>query len=452
MPGVVPQCVVVVALLLLALPLHADVGLILSDSTGQGASRYTSAGHSAVYLSNICADGPVHLRPCHADEHGSVMTNYKGFSEDQDYEWNVVPASIFFYGLENAEDRPLFASESIRYLLQQRYLHQALGSVCVTEDCQVNPNAHWRDTVAETFLRTVYIFSVTTTEAQDRAFLAKWNNAPNREHFNGFTNNCADFAARVMNSFYPGALRRNYWTDFAMMSPKSAARSMVHYARRHPELHYRATSIPQIPSAMPRSHQAREGTETVFYQKKWLLPLLAIHGNELPICAVSYLVGGRFSPAREARESSGEDTTALPAYRERYKSALRAAAQQGQLAPAGVESTKEEDGGKRLTGRVFTTMNTGTASLDAEGRPWVGVHLDGTSAYVGVTERTLLAQGSDPRLAYALMLARVGAVLRSGTLQRGAIDGVDADWALLQQAHSALQGAENRGLVVLAGK
>src|SRR5262245_60264155 len=79
--------------------LYADVGLLLGEASGEGMSRWTSAGHSAIYLSRLCPETPVKLRLCNADEAGSVIGTYTSFGEDHEFEWNAVPLSMFLYGV-----------------------------------------------------------------------------------------------------------------------------------------------------------------------------------------------------------------------------------------------------------------------------------------------------------------------------------------------------------------
>ena len=77
---------------------RADMGLMLNEALGMGASRWTGAGHAAIYLSNICAASPVTVRPCEPGENGVVLTNYRNFGEDRSYRWNAIPLNIYLYG------------------------------------------------------------------------------------------------------------------------------------------------------------------------------------------------------------------------------------------------------------------------------------------------------------------------------------------------------------------
>src|SRR5579871_3078690 len=73
---------------------RADVAVLLLESTETGMFRYTSAGHSAVYLSNVCQESPVKLRLCRAGEAGSVISTYGDFGETRPVDWNVVPFNV----------------------------------------------------------------------------------------------------------------------------------------------------------------------------------------------------------------------------------------------------------------------------------------------------------------------------------------------------------------------
>src|ERR1700720_3916297 len=62
---------------------HADVGVILNETLNESVARVTGSGHTAVYFSRICPDGPVKLRLCRPGENGSVMSNYIHLGEDE---------------------------------------------------------------------------------------------------------------------------------------------------------------------------------------------------------------------------------------------------------------------------------------------------------------------------------------------------------------------------------
>src|SRR4029077_9842900 len=97
---------------------YGDVGVVLNESLDTSVARITGSGHSAVYFSRICPASPVKLRLCRAGEQGSIMSNYTTLGEDQPFEWNIVPLSIYLYGVENPHYRPIVGSQKIKRVLE----------------------------------------------------------------------------------------------------------------------------------------------------------------------------------------------------------------------------------------------------------------------------------------------------------------------------------------------
>src|SRR5580698_4769206 len=151
-------------------PAYADVGVLLNESLDTSFARISGSGHSAVYFSRICAETPVKLRLCRPDEQGSVMSNYTTLGEDQPFEWNIVPLSIYLYGVEDPQNRPLFSSQKIKRTLEERYRTKFLAGYCDSPTCRTSNKAEWREMVGATLERSIYIFVVETSVEQDRAF------------------------------------------------------------------------------------------------------------------------------------------------------------------------------------------------------------------------------------------------------------------------------------------
>ena len=98
--------------------------------------------------------------------------------------------------------------------------------------------------------------------------MAYLNSRPNSNHYNGLTNNCADFAADVLNFDFPGSARPDHLNDFGMTSPKAICKSFTHYARRHPALALHVMRFSQLPGRFTPSHDVRKGTESAFRSEK----------------------------------------------------------------------------------------------------------------------------------------------------------------------------------------
>jgi hypothetical protein len=441
---------------------RADVGIVLNESLDTSVARITGSGHSAVYLSRICPASPVKLRLCGPQEQGSIMSNYTTLGEDEPFEWNVVPLSVFVYGVEDPRNRPLFASWNIKGALETSYRESVLRDYCETHKCQTSRDAEWREMVGADSERTLYILVVSTTVEQDRALIEKFNNAPNVNHFNGMRRNCADFAKDVINTYFPHAARRNAVNDFGMTSPKGVARSFANYAHKEPESDYHVMHFAQLPGTTKRSTECREGTEQLYRSKKLLVPMAFFAWHELPVAVGSYVLTGRFNPEHEfeehatarevelnhqitlAKEDDNLDDAQFARWevaRKSEKVSVVGSPQQWQDYRAQFEvilAQAVEDGtieNREALERFAKELGEkGTASVDRNGAPWVEIEQDGRAARVGVSPANLFAPGSDRTLAYKLMLAHVAETLKSSARQRETMPEFKQAWELMQQA------------------
>jgi hypothetical protein len=411
----------------------ADVGLILNESTGKGVSGLTSAGHSSVYLSNICPASPVKLRLCEPGEQGSVLSNYTNFGEAKSFEWNIAPVNVFLYGVENATDAPLYGSPQLLKLLQAQYREKRLASLCPEQTCgDPAAVAHWRDMVGGTFVREVYIFRAKTTPEQDAALVAEFNALPNDNHYNGVTRNCADFARSVVNRYFPDAAKPDHLNDFGMTSPKAIAKSFTHYGEARPELMFAVERFDQLPGPIHRSSPCRKGTEVSFRLKKWLIPLLLSESHELPFFVAAYALTGRFNPDTEVKKHPAEEevtsTVDWQNYRNQFQEILNTAIRDG------VFSSDRE------VKSYFKELDrTGTAQLDELGRPVLEVE----GRRVGLSRDNILGPDSDPLIAYRIMLARIQAVLDSPATRRENDTNFDKDWDTLTRLRERTAPASN---------
>jgi hypothetical protein len=441
---------------------RADVGMVLNESLDTSVARITGSGHSAVYLSRICPASPVKLRLCGPHEQGSVMSNYTTLGEDEPFEWNIVPLSVFVYGVAVPQDRPLFTSWNIKGALEQSYRESVLRDYCQGHNCRTSHDAEWREMVGATSERTLYILVVSTTLEQDKALIEKFNNAPNVNHFNGFRRNCADFTKDVINAYFPHAAHRNAINDFGMSSPKGVARSFARYAHDQPEAEYHVMHFAQIPGTTKRSTECREGTEQLYHSKKLLLPMAFFAWHELPIAVGSYALTGRFNPEREfeqhatvreveldheitlAKDDENIDGVRLATLEAARKSERARVvgndrqwndyrAQFDRIVAGAVEdhTIASRDALARFAKELG---EKGAASIDQNGAPWVELDQDGRTSRVGISPANLLAPGSDRTLAYKLMLAHVSETLKSPPRQRETMPEFVEAWNLMQEA------------------
>ena len=453
--------------------LYADVGLLLNETPIEGLSPGISLGHSAIYLSRLCPETPVKLRLCTAGESGSIISRYSRLGEDKDFEWNAVPLSWFLYGVEDERDRPLLAWPALLRLLQDNARESYLAEVCQGAACRTNPHGNWRYLIAATFIRNAYIFQVKTTLQQDMAFMDYLNAKPNVDHFNGITTNCADFAADVLNFYFPGSARADHINDFGMTSPKAISKSLTRYARRHPALQLRVFRFTQVPGTFKQSHDTRKGTEVFFHSKAFLLPML-LRPHELAVFVGSYTLTGRFNPEHELQRQPGAENV-FPSYQagleqlEMQPAHLQPVALadfvDGVITPTLVRpqdtvlGTKaqwksyrkafselaDEAVSKKLIGDrkalrklVKDIGGRGEISLDPGGSAWLEITEDGIPRRVGVAASNITAPGSDPELAYLIMLSRVDEMMHRSSKNRELLPYFQRDWELMIEARQRL--------------
>jgi len=454
-----------------AAPARADVGVLLNESLDTSFARISGSGHSAVYFSRICAESPVKLRLCRPDEQGSVMSNYTTLGEDQPFEWNIVPLSVYLYGVEDPQNRPLFSSQKIKHALEERYRTNFLAGYCDSETCRTSNKAEWREMVGATLERSIYIFVVETSVDQDRALITEFNSQPNKNHFNGVTQNCATFTRRIMNSYYPHSARADYLNDFGLITPKAIARSFDHYAERHPEAHLRVFHFAQLPGTIKRSTECRNATEQLYHSKKLLVPMVIFAPHELPFMAASYMLTGRFNPEHELEQHPTAESADIeleihdaktqndvPREQQLKAVAIQESAEIvgtakewkdyreafGPLADEAVSREIIRD--RDALGRLFKELDrTGALSVDANGSLWLEIAQGGKPSKIGLSASNIFAPGTDAQLAYALTLARANHYLNSPKHSREIMPDFKNDWALLQSArrNNSISSAPN---------
>jgi hypothetical protein len=395
---------------------------------------------------------------CGPGENGAVLTNYRAFGEDRSYEWNAVPLNVYLYGVEDESARPLYASKTMRWMLQERYREKHLGGLC-TGSCATDPNALWRETVAASFIRDIYVFTMKTTAEQDRALIAKFNRTGNVGHFNGLTYNCADFSRSVVNTYFPGAAKADHINDFGMTSPKAIAKSFSHYGRKHPEFEFHVVRFSQIPGEYTPSKDNRKGTEELYRANRWRLPLAILRPYELTILAGSYNLTGRFNPELELRRRPTEEVIELEA-------SLRAARakddrekerelkQKILSVRANSLGTKEEWSGYDTSVRQYeaeaveqgyakdvdslrhlaqAAVSQSWITMDVQGGMWLNPRDGRSHPKVGLSANTLAQDSSNPGMGYLLVLARVDTELRKKPKNRETLGFFRKDWELMER-------------------
>ncbi|MGO8985839.1 MAG: hypothetical protein ACLPHI_17760 [Terriglobales bacterium] len=397
-------------------------------------------GHAAVYLSGVCAEGPVKLRLCAPGESGIVISRYHRVAG---YDWIAIPLVPYLYAVEKQEDTPLFADKKVVTFLRDRYRRNHLESLIPDLPDGGTPEGDWYELVGASYLRTFYAFEIETTPKQDAALIRKLNSGPNHDRFDLVTANCADFARGIINFYHPHAVHRSILADLGVTTPKQMARTLSSYSHHHPELESANFIIPQVPGTLPRSKPVHGVLECAVTAKKYMVPLFALH----PIVAASLIAGywghWRFDPARNAMVLDATDRLDTPLSRDdrrRFQSRLQELVQ--------VESIQTKSSAEPASaledGRLFTALQAeAEPAIDASGHPAVQLRVNHEVKSVGITRSNILSIPDGYAFAAALVQARLREELKSTAARKTARGDIESDLVLLQQ----LLGQQPRGPV-----
>jgi hypothetical protein len=276
---------------------RADAALLLEEPFGDfGAMNPT--GHSAVYLNRVCADSPTHLRLCRPGEIGVVISRYHRVGG---YDWLAIPLIPYLYAVDNVEDIPSAATPRLERYLRERYRVKHLESLVPDDPKGEVPGGDWIQLIGASYDRRIWGFEVATTRRQDLAFIRRFNHRRNISHFNLLFNNCANFTQKVVNFYYPHAIRRNFVADIGIMTPKQAARSLVRYSRHHSRTDLRTFIIPQVPGSIARSTPVDGVVESLVKSKKYVVPLAVVNPYIAGTLVAVWLGDGRFHPDAHAQ-------------------------------------------------------------------------------------------------------------------------------------------------------
>lgn len=284
------------ALLLLCagIPARASVSILLEQPYGE-MSIINPAGHAAVYLDHVCADGPLRLRACEPGEMGVVLSRYDGVGP---YDWVATPLIPYLYAVDTVEQIPASVDRATVQRLRDEYRREHLEALAPDLPGGGTPEGNWYEVAGSAYDRTIYGFRVQSTPEQDAALIAMLNDRPNISRYNGAFINCADFVRVTINHFYPHAVRRNFIADLGMTTPKSVARGLAHYAAKHPEAGFDMFVVPQVKGSLPRSHEAQGFSEGIV--KRLGIPLAVLSPTTAAVTLVAYIGQGRFAMPRNA--------------------------------------------------------------------------------------------------------------------------------------------------------
>jgi len=275
---------------------HAAVAVLVEEPYGDFA-RVNRAGHSAVYFDHVCAESPTKLRACREGELGAVISRYRNVGG---YDWLAMPLVAYLYAVDSADDIPETMDAAAEARLREAYRRKYLLGVAPDKADGTAPDSNWYQLVGSAYDRTLYGFQVKTTPEQDAGFIAMFNDRRNVERYNGAFRNCADFARVTINRFYPRAVKRNFFADVGITTPKHVAQAVAKFGDRHPEVEFAEFVVPQVPGSLPRSRSVKGVAECLLSCPRYVVPLTAVAPVATAVLGVAYLGNGRFAMPKDA--------------------------------------------------------------------------------------------------------------------------------------------------------
>jgi hypothetical protein len=403
--------------------------LLLEEPYGK-LGFFTATGHAAVYLSGVCAETPLLLRPCAPGEQGIVISRYDGVGG---YDWVAIPLIPYLYAVERPEDLPLFADGKMVSFLRDQYRRKHLEMVAPDRDNGETPGGNWYELVGSAYDRAAYGFEIETSSAQDEAFIERYNSSPNRSHFHLSYRNCADFAKDVINFYYPKSLHRSVIADVGITTPKQMAKMLIRFSGRHSELQFSRFVIAQVPGGAARSTPVHGVVESFLKSKKYIVPS-AVASPIFAGCVAVVYVGtgaGRFDPARQALVfNAGRDLEPPLGAEDRrsYQIELH------HLERNAADPAAESHGARAETWKRL--LRDSAPDLDAEGRPVLRVRVGEGVVSVGIADSNIFDKDAPDQFTAQLLEARLHAELRRGNPAKVSESDVTRDWNLLQKAVS----------------
>jgi hypothetical protein len=421
------MCGALLAVLMAGIPsqAHANVTVLLEEPYSYDGAL-AGTGHTAVYLTRICAETPVKLRRCQPGEHGVVISRYARIAG---YDWLAIPLVPYLYAVDNPDNIPLYADPKMVAFLRDQYRRGHLEEFAPDSPGGETPKGDWYELIGSSYDRTNYGFEIETTPEQDDAFIAWLNSRPNRATYQFISRNCADFVREVVDFYYPKSVSRGTVADLFVSTPKHAAKSLVRYSKRHPDFEFTHFVIPQVPGSVKRSRPVRGVLESLFRAKKYAVVLAAFHPLIGGGVVAVDLLGDRFNPAKNSSVFSLTGETLAPptsAERRIYTQKLRTAFADRTTSDAPLEANDW---------RKFVERSQ--PELNADGQPILREPDGMKTIALGVARSDLESEDAPLELQRDLLLFRLKQTLETSRAPRISSSELREDYSLLDKISNA---------------
>ena len=414
------SCVLFVALwvTLGSSSLRGQAALLLGEPYSYDG-EFAGTGHAAVYLARVCADSPTHLRRCQTGEQGVVISRYHGVARR---DWMAVPLIPYLYAVRNSEDVPLYVDTKLVAFLRGQYL----SSLPLPAESHPGDEPRY-ELAGAAYDRTIYGFRIATRPEQDDALIQFLNASRNEESYKLVSRNCADFVKQIINFYYPHAIHRSVIADLGVTTPKQAAKSLVRASKHRRQMQLTTFVIPQVPG-LKRSKPVHGVIESLVLAKKYVTPVLLFHPFLVGGVEAAYWAGWRFNPGKDALVFNATASNPMKDF-----DPPLTAAQRNSYAER-IAAMKKADELDYPSWRQL--QSEAQPQLDAEGRPFLQVPLDGREIPVGICRGNALHISGSPELVQHLLLTHLDAELKAKKV-RISEESVKSDWNLLESARDA---------------
>jgi len=219
------------------------------------------------------------------------------------------------------------------------------------------------------------------------------------------------------------------------MTPKQAAKSLAHSAKRHPAMQLTTFIIPQVPG-LKRSKPVHGVLESLVLAKKYVTPVLVFHPFLVAGVEAAYWTGWRFDPAKSALifdPAHGLEAPLTADQRDWYERSLSA--------------MKHENVAAEPLPNWQKIESRTEPQLDATGQPFLQVHAEGTTTQIGICRDNAFRLVAPPELVQGLLFARLEQELKARKPTHASQQQIESDLNLLQEATKASEAS----LAVVAG-
>src|SRR5205814_10227742 len=107
----------------------------------------------------------------------------------------------------------------------------------------------------------------------------------------------AGFGKQIVDCYYPEAVQRSIIADLGVMTPKQAAKSLVHSSKHRPQMQLTTFIIPQVPG-LKRSKPVHGVLESLVLAKKYVTPVLLFYSFVVVTVEAADGAVWRFIPSR----------------------------------------------------------------------------------------------------------------------------------------------------------